>query len=100
MLLGKFNKQPAEREAYAIEYEDDLAKGDTIAPAPLVEIVAQGAMPDTSAPVLFAVDVTATRVTLWIGGGTVRQTYKVTVTATTVAGRILQDEFILKIKDY
>jgi hypothetical protein len=100
MLLGKFTKQPAEREVYAIEYEDDLAAGDTIAPAPDVQIAAQGSMDDTSPPVLYAADVGTTRVSLWIGGGTVRQTYKVTVTATTASGRILQDEFILKIKDY
>jgi hypothetical protein len=100
MILGKFIKQPAEREAYAIEYEDDLASGDTIAPAPDVAVLVQGAMADDSPLVIHAVDVTGTRVVLWIGGGTARQTYKITVTATTASGRVLQDEFTIKIKDY
>lgn len=100
MILGKFTKQPAEREAYAIEYEDDLASGDTITGTPIVLIEQQGSAADPAPLRTDVVDVTATRVTLWLAAGTNRLTYKITVTASTAAGRILQDEFILKIKDY
>lgn len=102
MILGRFTKQPAEREAYAIEYEDDLARGDTVAadPAPQFIIAAPGVIADTVPLRIDAFDVTGTRVTLWIAGGTVGQVYKITVTAGTLSGRILQDEFIVKIKDY
>lgn len=100
MILGRFVKQPAEREAYAIEYEDDLARGDTIAPAPQIGVALQGSGTDTAPLSIDAVDVASTRVTVWISGGTVGLVYKISVTTGTVAGRILQDEFILKIKDY
>lgn len=102
MILGKFTKQPAEREAYAIEYADDLATGDTIlaAPPPVIVLAVQGSRPNTAPLTLDAVDVAATRVTWWLSSGTNGLTYKVTVTATTASGRILQDEVILKIKDF
>lgn len=100
MILGRFVKQPAEREAYAIEYEDDLARGDTIAPAPQIDVAQQGSGVDTAPLHIDAVDAASTRVTVWISGGTVGLVYKISVTASTASGRILQDEFILKIKDY
>lgn len=100
MILGKFVKQPAEREMYAIEYEDDLSSSDTIAPAPVVSIAVIGPGTDLDPLRIDAVDVTGTRVTLWVAAGTNRLTYKVTVTASTLTGRILQDEFIVKIKDF
>lgn len=102
MILGRFVKQPAERETYAIEYADDLATGDTILadPPPVIQIELQGTALDTSPLRIDALDVTGTRVTMWISSGTVRQAYKITVTVTTTSGRVLQDEFIIKIKDY
>jgi hypothetical protein len=102
VILGKFTKQPAEREAYAIEYEDDLADGDTIIddPLPTVVITVLGSRVDSAPLTLDAVDVTGTRVTWWLSSGTDGLSYKVTVTASTASGRILQDEVILKIKDF
>lgn len=100
MKLGKFVKQPAEREAYAIEYEDDLVAGDSIAADPVVLVEVLGGALDTTPLVIAPVTVTATRVTLWVQGGTNGVSYKITVTANTVSGRVLQDEVTLKIKDY
>lgn len=103
MIIGRFTKQPAEREAYAIEYEDDLAAGDSMVadPAPTITIAAQvAAVPDPTPLALAALDATGTRVTLWLGAGSNGQSYKISVTAATASGRILQDEFIVKIKDY
>lgn len=103
MIIGRFVKQPAEREAYAIEYEDDLASADSMVadPAPVIAIAAQlAAVLDPTPLALAAFDVAGTRVTLWLGAGSVGQSYKITVTASTASGRILQDEFIIKIKDY
>lgn len=99
MKLGRFEKQRAEREAYAIEYEDDLASGDTIALGPVVLVEIQGGMVDSTLLMISPVAVTATRVTLWVSGGTNGATYKITVTASTLSGRVLQDEVTLKIKD-
>jgi hypothetical protein len=100
VILGKFIKQPAEREAYAIEYEDDLASGDTILISPVITVAQIGSAADPTPLLLDATDTTDTRATMWLSGGTNGVSYKVTVTTTTNSGRILQDEFILKIKDY
>lgn len=104
VLLGKFIKQPAEREAYAIEYEDDLSVGDTLAqdqaPRVLIERTGSATGVDATPLTLTAIDVGSTRVTLWLVAGLDGALYKITVTATTASGRILQDEFTIRIKDY
>jgi hypothetical protein len=102
VILGKFVKQPAEREAYAIEYEDDLADGDTLADAaPVITITRSGPGTTDADPLrLDATDRADSRVTMWLSAGTGGSTYKVSVTVTTFSGRVLQDEFIIKIKDY
>ena len=90
-ILGSFVKQPAENDTYTINYADDLTVGDgirtsvlTVAPAGL------GITP----PVL--VD---TRVRVWISGGISPVKYKITATTTTDDGRVMQDEFYVKVKD-
>jgi hypothetical protein len=101
MLLGKFAKQPVEREAYAIEYADDLASGDTLADlAPTIAFARSGPGLDASPLRLEASEVGATRLTMWLGAGTDGSNYKVSVTVATSSGRILQDEFTIKIKDF
>ena len=90
-LLGSFIKQPAETESYSITYEDDLTTGDNVESA-----VA------TVAPVGLTVEtpvVDDPMVRMWVSGGTNGVTYKITVTTTTADGRILQDEFRVKVKD-
>lgn len=91
-VLGTFTKQPAEKESYSIDYADDLVDQDAIAS---VEV--------TVTPIGLTIAsslVVGTRVKVLLSGGTDGVKYKITATATTDDGRILQDEFILKIKDY
>ena len=92
-ILGRFTKQPAEKESYSIEFEDDLVGADAIASATaVVEPVGLN---------LVSALVIGTRVKILVsGGGPVGTRHKITVTATTDDGRILQDEFYIVIKDY
>lgn len=93
-LLGSFVKQPAETESYTITYEDDLTTGDNVVSA------VSSATPTTSPPLsLDTTSVDDPRVRLWISGGVNGTTYKVTVTTTTADGRVLQDEFKVRVKD-
>lgn len=91
-VLGKFIKQPAEKESYSIEYADDLVDADAIASA-VVTVEPVGLTIVSSL-------VAGTRVKVLVSDGANGTRYKVTVTATTDDGRILQDEFVISIKDY
>ena len=92
-ILGRFIKQPAEKESYSIEFEDDLVDADAIASATaVVEPIGLN---------LVSTLVIGTRVKVLVsGGGPVGTRHKITVTATTDDGRILQDEFYVIIKEY
>lgn len=91
-ILGKFVKQPAERESYSIEYSEDLVNEDAIAEA-VVSVSPAGLTVVSSL-------ITGTRIKVLLEGGLTGVKYKVTVTATTDDGRVLQDEFLVTIKDY
>lgn len=92
-ILGRFTKQPAEKESYSIEFEDDLTGTDSIATA--VSTVSPEGLTLVSTLVI------GTRVKVLVSGGAASGTrHKVTVTATTDDGRTLQDEFIVVIKEY
>lgn len=92
MKLGKFTKQPLEREVYAIEYDADMPNNDAVQGVVLNVFPVDGLT-------LSAIITTLTRVQLWASGGINGVTYKITVTATTISGRVLQDEVLLKIKE-
>ena len=91
-ILGTFIKQPAEKESYSIEYAEDLIDADSIESV-VVTVAPLGL-------VIVSSLVVGTRVKVLVSGGTDGAKYKVTATATTDDGRILQDEFFIKIKDY
>ena len=92
-ILGRFTKQPAEKESYSIDYSEDLIGQDGIATA-VVEVLPVGLTIVSSL-------IVGTRVKVLVSeGGPVGTKHKVTVTVTTDDGRILQDEFIVSIKDY
>ena len=92
MKLGSFIKQPRERESYTINYSLDLTAGDNLQGA-TSSIEPAGLQIDQ-------LDVFDPRVRFWVVGGEVGISYKVTITATTSDGRILEDEVMIKIKDY
>lgn len=92
-ILGRFTKQPAEKESYSVEYADDLVGTDTIASA-VVTVTPVGLTIVSSL-------VIGTRVKVLVeNGGPIGTKHKVSVTATTDDGRVLQDEFIVVIKDF
>lgn len=91
-VLATYNKQPGEKESYSIDYSDDLEEDDFISLA--VTTVSDPAL------LIDATVCTSTIVKMWIEGGVDGVKYKVTVMATTNAGRILQDEYYIKVKAY
>lgn len=95
MILSHYIKQPADRVDYDIEYSDWLSQGDSPASAVAIvsPVVAGGLVAD--APVI-----TGTRVKVFTSAGVNGATYKVTVTTTTAQGRIKQDEFQVRVRDY
>ena len=91
-VLGRFVKQPAERESYSIEYADDLVDQDAIASA---EVMVEPA----GLTVLQSV-IVGTRVKVFLSDGVLGTKHKVTVTSTTDDARVMQDEFFVTIRDY
>lgn len=101
MIIGKFNKQPAETLDYDIDFSEFLADGDTLVtagdppvPSPLNVVVSPSGM--TLGP---TVVVGGNIIKQWLSGGTDGVRYKITVTATSNAGRVKQVEFVVRVKD-
>jgi hypothetical protein len=101
MILGKFVKQPAEILDFDIDFSEFLSDGDSL--------VVTG---DPPVPSPLDVTVTPAGLTLgatlvrdglvikqWVSGGTNGQKYKITITATSNAGRVKQVEFTVRVKD-
>jgi hypothetical protein len=92
MILGTFIKQPADITDYDVEYQEWLPVGDSLLSTQVT------VSPDTIT--IQAARVVDQRVNIWLEGGEIGTTYKFTVNTTTAAGRVRQDEFRVKIKDY
>lgn len=92
MILGTYTKQPADVLDYDVDYSEFLAGIDTLANKTVVATPA-GINVDQSF-------IVGGRIKVWLSGGTNGVTYKITVTATTSDGRVKQDEFKVKVKDY
>lgn len=101
MLLGKFIKQPAETLDFDIDFSEFLSDDDTLVttgdppvPDPLDVVVS---------PAGLTLGLTIVRdskiIKQWVSGGTNGQKYKITITATSNAGRVKQVEFIVRVKD-
>lgn len=91
MILGTFTKQPADTMDYDIDYTDWLTAGDNVQSS----VVAADA----------GITVTSTfindpRIKIWLAGGVAGTTYKVTCTTTSADGRVRQDEFKLRVKEF
>jgi len=93
MILETFTKQPREKLDYDVLYEDWLPDTD--------QIDAGKSTVTADKPGLnVTFTVTGKVVKVWISGGANKTTYKVTLTIETDDGRVKQDEFIVKVKDY
>ena len=100
MILDRKEKQPGEIKDYPIDYSKWLAEisgGDTIASANAAAVCTSDA--SDTALVVDSVSTAATGLSVWLSAGTDGQIYKITVTVTTVGGRVDQSEFIVKLKD-
>jgi len=93
MKLGTVTQQPAERLSYTINYGEFLTDGDNIETAVVSAVDPAGLVVDT-------VGVFDPRVRFWVSGGVAGVKYKVTIDVDTADGRELQDEIIVKIKEY
>ena len=89
-LIGTYTQQPAEKLDYDIDYSEWLDAGDTVLSATATALPAGLAV----LPI-----VSATAVKVWAYGGTDKTTYEVTVTMTSAAGRIKQDEIKIICKE-
>lgn len=102
MIIGKFEKQPAETLDYDIDFSEFLADGDTLVatgeppiPSPLNVVVSPAGL--SLGP---TVVVDQKIIKQWVSGGTNGVKYKITITATSNAGRVKQVEFVIKVKDF
>lgn len=99
-LLGSTVKQPGEVELYAISYKQDLAATDSISIIGINISSLDGETEGLPVVETYLVDNASQQVKMFISGGTAGFIYKVTTRVQTDTGRILEDEFKLKIKDY
>lgn len=98
MILGRYEKQPAEVKDYDIDYADWLAPvTDTLDTA--VAAVTCLTDPTDTSLVCNTVFVSPTTAKFWMAGGTAGQKYKLTATATTTGGRVDESELIFTVKD-
>lgn len=91
MIIGTMNKQSADVLDYDIDYSQWMPVGDHVQSA--VVTAATGLTLDSN----FIND---PFVKIWISGGASGTNYKVTITMTTQDGRIKQDEFNVRVKDF
>jgi len=91
MILGTFEKQPADVKDYDIDYSQWLTQGDGLSRADVTV--------DQPGLTVQAVYTSPARVKVWLADGVVGIKHKVTVTAHTDDGRVLQHEFVIKVKD-
>lgn len=101
MLLGKFQKQPAETLDYDIDFSEFLSDNDTLVttgeppvPSPLSVTVFPTGL--TLGP---TIAIQPTVVKQWVSGGVDGQRYKITLTVTSNAGRVKQVEFTVRVKE-
>lgn len=102
MILGTFYKQPVETLDYDIDFSPFFTDGDTLVavgnppvPSPLSVSVSPSGL--TLGPTFV---VGGTTMKQWVSGGVDGGRYKISITATSNAGRVKQVEFVVRVKDY
>jgi len=94
MILGTFIKQPSDTKDYDIDYSEWLTINDR------VQSVVTRVEGPNSLLTIVSTFINTPRVKIWISGGIAGSVYKITCTMTSANGRIQQDEFKMKIKEY
>lgn len=90
-VLATITQQPGDIRDYDIDYGEWFPIGDVVIGASLV-------VAPLGLTVGYALQ--SPKVKVWIRGGVVGQTYKITVTANTSDGRAKETELKVKIKDF
>lgn len=101
MRLGTVTKQSNETESFTVSYIDALTTGDVVNSA-TATIAVYGAVPNGVTPTLITLIpmiIASPRVRMFASGGTTGVTYKVELLTITNDGRVLNDEFFIKVKD-
>jgi len=92
-ILAKFTKQPDEVQDYDISFVDWLAGfSDTDTGQSVIATADPGI-------VIEAAVLLAGVAKVWLSGGTDKGNYKITVTLTTLGGRVKQIEFVIKVRE-
>ena len=108
--LKRFDKQPAERLDYDVDYDDFFGPDDDDDIDGSAQITAAISMADGSTPgsappgleldgVVAIGGLSSRRAKVWLKGGVNGLVYKVTVKATTHQGRIVETDFLARIKE-
>lgn len=84
-------KQPAEVQDYDLFFGDRIPEGDTIVSATITCTPAMDPQPGYA--------ISGQTVKIWIYAGLSGVTYKITVLATTQAGRVVETDAISKVKE-
>lgn len=103
MIVGKHTKQPLEVKDYVVDISQWLAEsGDTLGNAQAA-VVCTSRDDDPAATALavkwIVMNPTDGQTAVWLEKGTDGERYKVTVTSITAAGRVIESEFIIKVKE-
>lgn len=91
-MLGIATKQPVDVLDYDVDFEKWMPDGDALSLA--------SAVADDAGITIDDVEVIGTVVRVWVSGGSDGVTYKITVTATTNDGRVKEEDFKLRIRNY
>lgn len=92
-MLGTKQKAPADVLDYDVDYTNWIATGDSITTA-----VATADKPEEIEVESVQVSSEAI-VKVWLSGGTAGETYEITVTASTDAGRVKEESFKIRVKE-
>jgi hypothetical protein len=98
MSIDKFPKQPGETRDYDSSFVDYLAERSDTGASHTVVITPATGYTDISLNKVSST-LTAGVVKVFLSGGLDGSRYLVTVTLTTTGGRVVQNEFIIKVKD-
>lgn len=94
MFIGSVSKQPGERKDRDVSFADYLADrpGDTITSATI-------AVDDPALVVERVLPIVSPVVKVWFDGGEDGKAYKVTLTATTAMGRVVEVEIRMRVRE-
>ena len=102
-VLATFTKQPSDRLDYDFDYSKFLLGTDTIESVvfKVETLITTDEVITVPNPLIIDTELFDTTFTkVWLHGGEVGYTYKISSTATTAHGRTKQDEIKIRVKEY